>query len=182
VTIRDLSWSFTDVAGTQALPFSIISAQQSQVFLAPNSIDTAPLGTALTELLPGDTVLSAGTNLFRDLGGGEELWLCINWTQPPVGAGATIDVQLVTAATKDLTTPVVLVDFGAQSPAALTGPSVYGGNVRQLEPLPRSVAYQRFLGLQISVSAPLTAGAFVAWIGMDVDSVMLGYDAGYSVK
>jgi hypothetical protein len=177
VTIRDVQTSFTD--GAASASTSIVGV--AGTYLAPNSIDTGPLGAYLTELTANDTQLSASINAGRDLGGGERLWLIIDWITAPTG-GTSADVQLITSASSTMSSPVVLYDFTAVTIANLTGPTNYGKYVRQIAALPRSTAYLEWLGLQAITVGTMTAGAYVAWIGKDVDAVVLGYASGYAVK
>ena len=150
-------------------------------YLAPNSIDTGPLGAYLTELTANDTQLSFGVNTGRDLGGGERMWLVVDWVTAPTG-GTSIDMQLITSASSALSAPIVMYDFGVVTTANLTGPTAYGKSVRQVGALPRSVAYLQWLGLQAVTVGTFSGGAYCAFITKDVDSVVLGYSSGYGIK
>jgi hypothetical protein len=70
-----------------------------------------------------------------------------------------------------------MVDFTAVAIATLVK------GYRQLIKLPRSSAWLQWLGVQaITVGTTSTTGAFIAWLGKDVDSVVQGYASGFSIK
>jgi hypothetical protein len=169
--VRDVQNDFT--FSTASASTSIVGA--AGTYIAPNTIDTSPLGAYLTELAAGDTQLSGQVNTGRDLGGGERLWLIIDWVTAPLG-GTSVDMQLITSASSALGTPTTLLDFTAIPIATL----VQG--YRQIQALPRSAAYLQYLGLQAVTIGTMTAGAYVAWLGKDVDAVKLGYASGFSIK
>ncbi len=171
MTVRDVQNDFT--FSTASASTSIVGA--AGTYIAPNTIDTSPLGAYLTELAAGDTQLSGQVNTGRDLGGGERLWLIIDWVTAPLG-GTSVDMQLITSASSALGTPTTLLDFTAIPIATL----VQG--YRQIQALPRSAAYLQYLGLQAVTIGTMTAGAYVAWLGKDVDAVKLGYASGFSIK
>lgn len=172
MTIRDVQASFTDTSSGAST--SIVGA--AGTYIAPNSIDTAPLGAYLTELTSADTQLSANVNTYRDLGGGARLWLVIDWITAPNNL-TSIQMQLITSASSSLSSPVVMIDTNA---VALAN---YVKGYRQIYALPRSTAWLEWLGLQaITVGTTPTTGAYVAWLGWDVDAVDLGGASGYSIK
>lgn len=171
MSIRDVQADFTSGAGSAST--SIVGA--GGTYLAPNSIDTGPLAGFLTELTVQDTQLSANVNTGRDLGGGERLWLVIDWIQAPAG-GTSIDMQLLTSASVALSSPIVLLDTGIVPIAS------FSKGFRQIYALPRTGAYLEWLGLQAITVGTFTAGAYVAWLGKDIDSVVQGYASGYSLK
>lgn len=173
MTIRDVQFSFTDTAAGATVS---LNGQVAGTYLAPNSIDTAPLSASLSELTPGDTVLSANVNTYRDLGGGERLWLIVDWVAAPNNL-TTVDVSLITSATSALGSPVTMFDFGAVALATLVK------GYRQIIALPRATTWLEWLGLQYIIAGTTpTAGQFVAWIGKDVDAVDLGGASGFSIK
>lgn len=171
MTIRDVQASFTDSASSAST--SIVGV--AGTYIAPNSVDTSPLGTFLTELTAADTQLSANVNAFRDLGGGEPLWLVIDWIQAPTG-GTSVDMQLITSASSSLSSPTTMLDFTAIAIAGLPK------GFRQIAKLPRSASWLQWLGLQAVTVGTMTAGAYVAWLGKDIDSVVMGYASGFSIK
>lgn len=172
MTIRDVQFSFTDTSSGNST--SIVGA--AGTYIAPNSLDTAPLGAYLSENTPADTQLSANVNTYRDLGGGDRMWLVVDWITAPNNL-TSIDVQLITSASSSLSSPVVMYDFGVVALATFTK------GYRQIAALPRSTAWLEWLGLQaITVGTTSTTGAYVAWIGWDVDAVDLGGASGFSIK
>ena len=172
MSIRDVQASFTDT--TNGATASIVGA--AGTYLAPNTIDTGPLGAYLTEMTTNDTQLSANINTGRDLGGGEPMWCVIDWITAPAG-GTSVDMQVITSSTVDLaTSPVVVLDFGVQVIATLVK------GYRQLLKLPRLATYKQFIGLQAITVGTATAGAYCAWLAKDIDAVVLGYASGFSVK
>lgn len=171
MAMRDIQASFTDTsAGASA---SIVGA--AGTYLAPNSIDTSPLGTYLTELTASDTQLSANVNTGRDLGGGEPMWLVIDWITAATG-GTSADVQLITSASSSMSSPVVLLDLQAVVIATLVK------GYRQLVKVPRSTAWLQYVGLQVVTVGTMSAGAYIAWLGLNIDAAVLGYASGFSVK
>lgn len=119
--------------------------------ISPNVLDTGPLGGSPT------------ANTGRDLGRGENLYLCITVkTTVTSGGSATVDFRLRTAAAAALTaSPVDLVGTGALAISTLVaGKQIY---IR----LPIG-AYQRYVGVNANIgTAVLTAGAFEAEIVKD---------------
>ena len=186
--IRDFECSFTDVRGQQAAFVDMTGVGSSNftqgVALAPNSIDMGPFGSMLTELSPNDQVLMERYPelLVRELG--QSIALVIQWLQAPVasiGTTATVRMQLVTGTDKDQFNNVpetaVIVDLGAIPTTA------FSNGTRQVQRLPGSNAYRQYLAVQALVTGgPLTAGRFMAWLGLDVDSEISGYANGVLVK
>jgi hypothetical protein len=177
VTIRDVAADFgyqpPSPSAVEIVSASIVGA--AGTYLAPNSFDTGPFGAALTELRALDTILTVGgVNYFVEQGAGQNMKLCIDWVTAPAGSG-TIHTQLITCATSNMSTPTVMVDFGVL-PIAM-----FFQGYRQIQPLPRSASWQRFLGLQITTSAMITQGQFVSWLGLDIDSAVEGYASGFPI-
>jgi hypothetical protein len=146
--------------------------------LLPNTYDTSPLAGYLTELTSNDTQLSGNVNTARDLGGGDPLWLVIDWTTAVTSGGsATLDVQFVTQSASTLASPTVIYDFTA------IGKATFVAGYRQIARVPRSSSYAQYVGVQVVVgTAALTAGSCIAWLGKDLDSVVQGYASGFSIK
>lgn len=173
MTMRDLQYSFSDTS--TGAPFSLVLSTGTNLF--PNTIDTSPLAAYLTELTSGDTQLSGNANTYRELGGGERLWLVVDITTTCVGSGATLDFQLITSAASGLGSPTVIYDFTALAISKFTA------GARFIAPLPRVTTWLQYLGLQVVIAtANVTAGACVAWLGWDVDAVDLGGASGFSIK
>jgi hypothetical protein len=170
MTMRDVQASFTDAA----VPYVDITGAAG-TYLAPNSIDTSPLGAYLTEQSVADTQLSANVNTGRDLGVNGKLWLIVDWIVAPLG-GTSTDIQLITSASSALSSPVTLYDSGAVVIATTTK------GFRFKVPLPDSAAYLQWLGLQVITVGTMTAGRYMAWLGLDAESAIPGYASGFSVK
>ena len=183
--MRDYQYSFTDTSSSST--FSVVGA--AGTYLCPNSIDTEPLAGYLTELTTNDQPLappgaygSTVGNTYRDLGGGERLWLVVDWVTAPNNL-TSCDVQLITSASSALGSPTIMYDFGVQAIANLTGPTQYGKGVYQIAALPRSTAWLQYLGLQVvTAGTTSTTGAIVAWVGWDISALQLGGVSGFSIK
>jgi hypothetical protein len=171
MSLRDVQADFTYTANSSS--FSIVGA--AGTYLAPNSYDTSPLGAYLTELTTGDTQLSGNVNTSRDLGGGERIWLVIDWVTAPLG-GTSVDMQLITSASSSLSSPTTILDYTAIAIASLPV------GTRQINALPRSASYKQYLGVQAVTVGTMSAGAFIAWLAKDIDAVVLGYASGFSIK
>ena len=181
MTVRDVAADFgykppTSSTG-EVISSSIVGA--AGTYLAANSFDSGPYGAALTELTAGDQILTVGAqSFFVESGAGQGLKLCIDWVTAPVGTG-TIRAQLFTSAAPDLApleSALVMIDFGAL-PVAM-----FPQGYRQIQQLPRSASWKRFLSLQVITTGAMTQGAYVSWLGLDVDSVELGGVAGFPIK
>lgn len=143
MTVRDVAvdFAYQPPTGSRAEICTGSIVGTAQTFLAPNSYDAGPFGTYLTEFSPMDTILSAGgQNLFVETGTGQGMKLCVDWVTAPAGSG-TIQTQLITCALSNMSTPLVMIDFGAQ----LLSRFVAG--YRQIMMLPRSNQWARFLSL-----------------------------------
>ena len=172
MSIRDFQASFTDVAAGTAWSFFGAAG----TYIAPNSIDTAPLGSYLTAFSANDTQLSGNVNTYRDMGGGDPMWVVIDITQT-VNTLTTVDFQLITSASSTLSSPTVMLDFTAIAIATLVK------GYRLVGKLPRSTAWLEWIGLQaVTAGSTGTTGAAVAWLAKDIDAVDLGAAAGYSIK
>jgi hypothetical protein len=172
MSIRDVQADFSYTATSSSFP--IFGA--AGTYLLPNTYDTSPLGAYLTELSANDTLLSANTNAFRDLGGGERIWLVVDWVVAP-NTLTSCQTELITSASSSLSAPVVMINFGAVVIASLTA------GTRQIMALPRSNQWLQYLGVQIiTVGSTGTTGAVVAWLAKDIDSVVQGYASGFSIK
>lgn len=171
MTIRDFQASFTDTSTAAYVDITGAAA----TFVAPNSIDLSPLGGYLTEQAQADTQLSANVNTGRDLGASQHQWLLVDWIVAPAG-GTSTQVQLITSASASLSSPTTLYDSGAI--AIANTPKGFRFKVR----LPDSASYLQWLGLQVITLGTMTAGRYMAWLGMDAESNVSGYASGFSVK
>lgn len=181
MTIRDVQADFgykAPAASTgEVISSSIVGG--GGIYLARNSYDAGPFGAYLTELTALDTILTVGgQNFFVEQGAGQGMKLVVDWITAPAG-GTSIRTQLVTSAALDnasISNPTVMIDFGVL-PVAM-----FFQGYRQIMTLPRSASWQRFLSLRVITVGTMTQGAFVSWLGLDVDSEILGYVEGFSIK
>ena len=172
MSIRDVQADFTYTAASSS--FSIAGA--AGTYIAPNSYDTSPLGAYLTELSTADTQLSPNLNTYRDLGGGERIWLVVDWVVAP-NTLTSCRTELITSASSTLSAPVVMIDFGVVAIANLPA------GTRQIMALPRSSAWLQWIGLQvITAGSTGTLGSIVAWLAKDIDAVQQGAASGFSIK
>jgi len=139
-----------------------------------NVIDSVPLGGQNTP----------NTNAGRDFGMGYPAWLYLLFIAVPVGAGATIDAQLVSSAAAALTSPNVMLDLTGGA-IAITSPKVATGAALRF-PMPRAgvggtTGWLRFIGLNLIIAtAALTGGTVNAFLSRDVQDNLL-YAAGFTV-
>lgn len=172
MTIRDFQNSFTDTSA--AVTMSVVGA--AGTYLAPNTIDMSPLGAYLTEQSAADTTLSANVNAYRELGGGERIWLVVDWIVAPL-TNTACQSQLITSAASGLGTPTVMIDFTAVAIATLVK------GYRQIAALPRSTSWLQYLGFQVvTTGSSATAGQCMAFLTKDVDAVQFGAASGFSIK
>lgn len=140
-----------------------------------NVIDSGPLGGQNTP----------NTNAGRDFGMGYPSWLYLLFIAVPVGAGATIDAQLVSSAAAALTSPNVMVDLTGGA-IAITSPKVATGNALRVA-LPRAgiggtTGWLRFLGVNIIIAtANLTGGTVNCFLTRDIQDNLI-YAAGFTVS
>jgi hypothetical protein len=170
MTMRDVQASFTDAAN----PYVDITGAAG-TYLAPNSIDLSPLGAYLTEQTFSDTQLSANVNTGRDIGVGGRLVLIVDWIVAPTG-GTSTDIQLITSANVSLSSPVIIYD----SSATVIANTPKGFRFKIF--LPDTAAYLQWLGLQVITVGTMTAGRYMAWLGLDAESSVAGYASGFSLK
>lgn len=121
----------------------------------------------------------------RDAGAGEELNIYVNVEVAALAAGAaTVNFQVITSASANLSTPTIIGQTDAIPKASLT----VGAQITI--PLPRSFVNQlgqRYLGLQYTVgTGPLTAGTFSAGVVIDAADntaqMKKTYPSGFLVK
>lgn len=132
--------------------------------ISTNQYDTHPRGNGTV------------TNLTRDIGVGEDVYLVIQCDTTATAAGAaTLTVSLESAADAGLTTtPTVHFTTGALPLANLTG-----GRTLAAIKLPAG-DYQRYIGVRYTVgTGPLTAGAFSAFLAKDYQAFK-AYQRGYT--
>jgi hypothetical protein len=140
-----------------------------------NVIDSGPLGGQNTP----------NTNAGRDFGMGYPSWLYFLFIAVPVGAGATIDIQLVSSAAAALTSPNVMLDLTGGA-LAITSPKMATGAAFRVE-LPRAgiggtTGWLRFIGINLIVAtAALTGGTVNAFLTRDIQDNLI-YAAGFTVS
>lgn len=140
-----------------------------------NVIDSGPLGGQNTP----------NTNAGRDFGMGYPSWLYVLFIAVPVGAGATVDIQLVSSAAAALTSPNVMLDLTGGA-LAITSPKVATGAAFRVA-LPRAgiggtTGWLRYIGLNFIVAtAALTGGTVAAFLARDIQDNLV-YAAGFTVS
>ncbi len=147
-----------------------------------NVIDSGPLG--------GQNTQAPLANLGRDFGMGYPTWLYICFPVAPTSGGsATIDIQLVSSAAANLSSPIVMLDItgGAQ---AYNGGKFSTTSFFRV-PLPRAGPYvatlnpngwARYIGINwIVATAVLTGGSVIAFLSRDVQDNTF-YQAGYTLS
>lgn len=121
----------------------------------------------------------------RDAGAGEEFNAYVNVEIAATAAGAaTVNFQIISSASANLSSPTILGQTDAIPKASLT----VGAQI--IIPVPRSFINQlgqRYLGLQYTVSTgPLTAGTFSAGLVLDAPdntaATKKTYPSGFVVK
>lgn len=149
---------FLEFSDAQAVTATAISA---------NVVDLYPLGN--------NTV----TNLTRDIGTGEDLYLVVNTltAATDTGSDATLTITLESDDNTSLSSPTVHYSTAALAFAAF---SPAGTNLVKIK-LP-SGNYERYLGVRYTVaSGPLTAGTFDAFIVKEAQASAT-YKAGFTIQ
>lgn len=140
-----------------------------------NVVDSGPLGGQNTTFAssPG-----------RDFGMGYPMWLYLLFMAAPVGAGATLDVQVVTSAAPGLTSPNVMLDLTGVLPIASA--RFAAGSALRAE-LPRGgvgglTGWLRYLGVNLIVAtANLTGGTVNCFLSRELQDNLV-YAAGFVVQ
>lgn len=124
--------------------------------IAPNTIDTSPLGLDSKSGGSAATGYNSGAsaNAGRDLGVGTEFWLQVLITVTfTSGGSATINFQLVTDSTVGISSITILLASGVLALASLTVKSFFRAQ------LPASGSYKQYLGLDVLIgTTTMTAG------------------------
>lgn len=126
--------------------------------IAPNTIDTSPLGLPTPSGGSSATGYNNGsfTNAGRDLGIGTEFWLQVLITATfTSGGAATINFQLVTDSTAAISSITILLASGILALASLTAKSYFRAQ------LPASGNYKQFLGLDVLIGTTTMTGGTV---------------------
>lgn len=140
-----------------------------------NVIDSGPLGGQNTP----------NSNAGRDFGMGYPSWIYLLFIAVPVGATATLDVQLVSSAAAALSAPNVMLDLTGGA-IAITSPKVATGAALRFM-LPRAgiggtTGWLRYIGVNFIVAtANLTGGTVNCFLTRDIQDNLL-YAAGFTVS
>jgi hypothetical protein len=135
--------------------------------ISTNVVDLYPLGN--------NTV----TNLTRDIGTGENIYLIVNTlaAATDTGSDATLTITLESDDNTSLSSPTVHFSTAALAFAAF---SPAGTNLVKIK-LPAG-DYQRYLGVRFTVAnGPLTAGTFDAFLVKDAQA-FTAYKAGFTIQ
>jgi hypothetical protein len=119
----------------------------------------------------------------RDIGQGEDLYVVFGVDVAATAAGAaTVNFQIITSASSNLSTPTILTQTDAiakteltlgRRPIAICIPS----SILAAQPIG-----QRYLGVQYTVATgPLTAGSFTCCVTMEDPGVGKNYPSGFTV-
>lgn len=116
----------------------------------------------------------------RDIATGSSLVAVFNVDQTVTAAGAaTVNFQIVSSASSNLSSPTVLAQSGAIPKTDLIAGRAPFTVGMAINPNVSAPLGQRYLGVQYTVSTgPLTAGAFSCWLALD-DSMLKAYPAAY---
>ncbi|QBF27159.1 hypothetical protein EXN22_16215 [Pseudomonas tructae] len=142
-------------------------------FSDSQAVTATAISTNVVDLYPRGNAVN--TNVTRDIGVGEDVYLVVQTDTTATAAGAaTVTVTLESSSTADLaTTPTVHYSSAANALAALVGSTTL-----LAIKLPAG-QYNRYVGVRYTVATgPLTAGAFSAFITKDVQAFR-AYAKGY---
>ncbi|MFJ3117826.1 Bbp16 family capsid cement protein [Pseudomonas protegens] len=138
------------------------------------AVTTTAISTNVYDLYPRGN--SVNTNVTRDIGVGEDIYLVVQSDTAATAAGAaTVTVTLESSSTADLaTSPTVHFASGALALATLAG-----GTTLLAIKLPAG-SYNRYVGVRYTVgTGPLTAGSFSAFLAKDIQAFR-AYVKGYN--
>jgi len=119
----------------------------------------------------------------RDLGTGNDVYFVFGVNEAATAAGAaTVNFQIISSASADLSSPTVIVQTDAIGKAELT----LGRRPISLELIDSILAAQpvgqRYLGVRYVVATgPLTAGKFSCYVANEAPSVGKNYPSGFTV-
>ena len=118
------------------------------------------------------------TNIARDMGEGEDLYIVFTVTEAFVGVGATVAINCVVSAATALTTPTTVGSVAATGVASLTLGAQF---VVRINPLVASLGL-RYLGVIYTIAtATTTAGAMSAYVVKDFQDGKKFYASGFTV-
>lgn len=117
----------------------------------------------------------------RDLGPGNELQVAFSVDTTATAAGAaTVNFQIITSASANLSSPTILVQTDAIPKATLVAGFRFALDIPRTQ---LTALGQRYLGVQYTVgTGPLTAGAFSAAVVMDYADTTKSYASGFTVN
>lgn len=143
-------------------------------FSDSQAVTGTAISTNVYDLYPRGNAVN--TNVTRDIGVGEDIYLVVQCDTTATAAGAaTVNVSLESSSTADLaTTPTV--HFVS---ATLALANLVGGTTLLAIKLPAG-QYNRYVGVRYTVATgPLTAGAFSAFLAKDIQAFR-AYVKGYN--
>jgi len=119
----------------------------------------------------------------RDIGTGKDLFAVFTVDTTATAAGAaTVNFQIITSASANLSSPTIIGQTDAIAKTELTA-----GRKPIVVPIPASILLaqpigQRYFGVQYTIgTGPLTAGAFTCWISDSDVSANKNYASGFTV-
>lgn len=120
----------------------------------------------------------------RDLGPGEEMHVSISVDTTVTAAGAaTVNFQLITSASANLSSPTIIAQTDAIGKASLVAGARIDLPVPHQTTAQGTSLGQRYLGVQYTVgTGPLTAGAFSATGVIDFADVQKSYPSAFTVN
>ena len=127
-----------------------------------------------------ENVIDTGnaTNIARDMGEGEPLYIVFTVTEAFVGAGATVAINCVVSAATALTTPTTVGSIAATAVASLTLGTQF---VVRINPLVASLGL-RYLGVIYTIAtATTTAGKMSAYVVKDFQDGKKFYKSGFEL-
>jgi hypothetical protein len=153
------------LSGTTSSTTGVTTGQDlSQVAGAYNSENVVDTGNA--------------TNIARDMGEGEPLYIVFTVTEAFVGVGATVAINCVVSAATALTTPTTVGSVAATGVGSLTLGTQF---VVRINPLVASLGL-RYLGVTYTIAtATTTAGAMTAYVVKDFQDGKKFYASGFTV-
>ena len=118
------------------------------------------------------------TNIARDMGEGESLYIVFTVTEAFVGVGATVAINCVVSAATALTTPTTVGSIAATAVGSLTLGTQF---VVRINPLVASLGL-RYLGVIYTIAtATTTAGAMTAYVVKDFQDGKKFYKSGFEL-
>jgi len=153
------------LSGTTSSTTGVTTGQDlSQTAAAYNSENIVDTGNA--------------TNIARDMGEGEPLYIVFTVTEAFVGASATVAINCVVSAATALTTPTTVGSVAATGVASLTLGTQF---VVRINPLVASLGL-RYLGVIYTIAtATTTAGAMTAYVVKDFQDGKKFYKSGFEL-